>query len=107
MDAKMRTPFGDPLLLPLRLLGSFLLHQGEVSLSWRLQEALETRPHSFDILVIVIIITLLVVLIRGILLRFPLTPRLGATLLKLLSGDVLFLLLLLLFLRQAFSYAFE
>ena len=49
---------------------------------------LETCPHSIDILIVVVIITLLIVLVRGILLRFPLTPRFGPSLLKRLPGDV-------------------
>jgi len=39
-------------------------------------------PHT------IIIIIILIVLIRGILFRLPLVPRLGNMLLKLLSGDV-------------------
>ena len=59
------------------------------------------RPHSFYVLVILIII-FLVIFVGGILLRPPVTPRFGPTLLERLPSDVLLLLLFLLFRVERF-----
>ena len=65
------------------------------------EEAVETCPHSFYVIVVIFII-LLIVFVGGVFLGPPLTPHLGPLLLERLTGDV-FLLLFLLFLRRARS----
>jgi len=73
--------------------GDVSLHGRHNSPRWRLKEMLEARHHPLDILAIVATIALVLIIIRGFLFRFALTPLLGATLLELHSSNVLLLLL--------------
>jgi hypothetical protein len=65
----------------LRLLGNLLLHRGDVSSRRGLQEAIETFPHSFYVLIILVIV-FLIILIGGVFLRTLLTACLVPSLLE-------------------------
>jgi hypothetical protein len=58
-------------------------------LRWSFQDPVEAGRHPLEVVIII------VVFIRGVLLRHPVTPRLGLTLLEHLTLEVLPLLLLL------------